>query len=165
MESTGNVLGRLIKRADQYPLSDRSDLWIFPSDEYPTAINKRRAIMNDLSGKTAALPSLSVLFQADAISQQTTAVNEALTAQLASLTPPDDIVGLREAYSNGGLGPPASPMSAHAREIVIEGPAGPLSLRVLVPEQIRGVTCIFMAAGGCPVVTIPGMNSSNCSVR
>ncbi|EPJ79830.1 alpha/beta hydrolase domain-containing protein [Pseudomonas sp. CFII64] len=103
--------------------------------------------MNDFSGKTAALPTLSVLFKADAVSQQTTAVNEALTAQLATLTPPDDIVGLREAYSNGGLGLPASPMSAHAREIVIEGPAGPLSLRVLVPEQIRGVYLHFHGGG------------------
>jgi acetyl esterase len=103
--------------------------------------------MNDLSGPTAALPSLSALFQADAISQQTTAVNEALAATLASLTPPADIAGLREAYSNGGLGLPASPMSAHAREIVIDGPAGPLSLRVLVPEQVRGVYLHFHGGG------------------
>lgn len=103
--------------------------------------------MNDLSGKTAALPSLSALFQADAISQQTTAVNEALAAKLAALTPPEDIVGLREAYSNGGLGLPASPKSAHAREIVIDGPGGPLSLRVLVPEQVRGVYLHFHGGG------------------
>ena len=103
--------------------------------------------MNDLSGKTSVLPSLTPFFQADAISPQTTAINEALKAKLATLTPPEDLAGLREAYNNGGLGLPASPKSAHAREIIIDGPTGPLSLRVLVPENIRGVYLHFHGGG------------------
>lgn len=99
--------------------------------------------MNDLSASS----SLSALFQADAISPQTNAVYEALAAKLASLTPPEDILALRIAYTNGDLGLPASPKSPHAREIIIDGPAGPLSLRVLVPEQIRGVYLHFHGGG------------------
>jgi acetyl esterase/lipase len=47
---------------------------------------------------------------------------------------------MRHAYSNGDLGLPSSPKSPAARTMTIDGPAGPIELRVLVPAgEIRGV--------------------------
>lgn len=83
--------------------------------------------------------SLHDLFRADAISADTQGVNNRLSATLASLTPPTDLGGLRNAYSSGSLGLPASPKSPHARQITIAGPGGPLDLRILVPDDVRGV--------------------------
>lgn len=79
------------------------------------------------------------LFYPEAISSETQAVNEGLVATLASLSPPGDLVGMRDAYSRGLLGVPASPKSSRARQTTIPGPADPLHLRILVPDEVRGV--------------------------
>lgn len=79
------------------------------------------------------------LFYPEAISPETQAVNDRLVATLASLNPPTELAGMRDAYSRGLLGVPASPKSSRARQATISGPAGPLHLRILVPNEIRGV--------------------------
>jgi len=74
-----------------------------------------------------------------AISASTQAVNAALAETLAALTPPDGLLAMREAYVRGELGLPASPKSPRARTMTIDGPAGPIALRIFVPDQVRGV--------------------------
>jgi acetyl esterase/lipase len=84
--------------------------------------------------------SLTDIFSPDAISANTRAVNEELTRVLNNVQTPDGLAELREAYSNGDLGLPSSPKSPAARTMTIDGPAGPIELRVLVPAgEIRGV--------------------------
>ncbi|ANH67461.1 alpha/beta hydrolase fold domain-containing protein [Mitsuaria sp. 7] len=83
--------------------------------------------------------SLSEFFRPDAISADTRAVNEKLAGFLATLQAPADLAGLRDAYVRGGLGLPASPKSPSATTMTIAGPAGPVELRILVPEVVRGV--------------------------
>ena len=83
--------------------------------------------------------SLASLTSPDAITASTHAVNAALAEALAAITPPDGLSALREAYVRGELGLPASPKSPRARTLTIEGPAGPIGLRVLVPDEVRGV--------------------------
>ncbi|RRN54509.1 alpha/beta hydrolase [Pseudoxanthomonas sp. SGNA-20] len=75
----------------------------------------------------------------EAVLASTLAVNEKLAKDLASLSPPASLAEMREAYLNGGLGLPASPKSPRARTMTIDGPGGPIELRVLVPQQVRGV--------------------------
>lgn len=84
----------------------------------------------------ASSPSL---FGADAISADTRAVNANLDRVLAELEPPADLEALREAYVSGRLGLPASPPSPRARTITIDGPAGPIGLRIVAPDVVRGV--------------------------
>jgi acetyl esterase len=79
------------------------------------------------------------LFRQDAISAGTQAVNEGLARTLATLQPPRDLAGLRDAYSRGLLGVPASPKSSRARTMTISGPGGPIDLRILVPDVVQGV--------------------------
>lgn len=79
------------------------------------------------------------LFRPEAIGADTRAVNDRLAATLAVIDPPADLAGLREAYSLGRLGLPASPKSPRARTMTIPGPAGPIALRILTPQTIRGV--------------------------
>lgn len=83
--------------------------------------------------------SLASLCSADAISASTHAVNAGLAETLAAITPPDGLPAMREAYARGELGLPASPKSPRARTTTIEGPAGPIGLRILVPDEVRGV--------------------------
>ena len=79
------------------------------------------------------------IFRQEAISADTHAVNQKLADTLAALQPPGDLTGLRDAYSNGLLGVPASPKSPRARTMTIRGPGGPIDLRILVPDVIHGV--------------------------
>jgi acetyl esterase/lipase len=83
--------------------------------------------------------SVASLTSPDAISASTHAVNAALARTLATMTPPDGLSAMREAYGRGDLGLPASPKSPHARTMTIDGPAGPIGLRILVPDEVRGV--------------------------
>lgn len=84
--------------------------------------------------------SLTDIFSPDAISANTHAVNEELTRVLTNVQMPDGLDKLREAYSSGDLGLPSSPKSPAARAMTIDGPAGPIEMRVLVPAgEIRGV--------------------------
>jgi acetyl esterase len=83
--------------------------------------------------------SVASLTDRNAISASTQAVNAALAQTLAAMTPPDGLPAMREAYVRGDLGLPASPKSPRARTMTIDGPAGPIALRIFVPEQVRGV--------------------------
>jgi acetyl esterase len=74
-----------------------------------------------------------------AISASTHAVNAALAQRLAAMTPLDGLGAMREAYVRGDLGLPASPKSPRARTTTIEGPAGPIALRIFIPDEVRGV--------------------------
>jgi acetyl esterase/lipase len=74
-----------------------------------------------------------------AISASTHAVNAVLAQTLAAMTPPDGLPAMREAYARGDLGLPASPKSQRARTTTIDGPAGPIALRIFVPDEVRGV--------------------------
>ena len=83
--------------------------------------------------------SLASLCSPDAISASTHALNASLAETLAAITPPDGLPAMREAYVRGELGLPASPKSPRARTTTIEAPAGPIGLRILVPDEVRGV--------------------------
>ncbi len=92
--------------------------------------------------------SLNDVFRPDAISANTHAVNEELARVLQNVQLPDGLANVRDAYSSGALGLPASPRSPAARTMMIEGPAGPIELRILVPSgEIRGVYLHFHGGG------------------
>jgi acetyl esterase len=84
-------------------------------------------------------PSVASLTSPDAIAASTHAVNAELAKTLAAITPPDGLPALRNAYVKGELGLPASPRSPRARTMTIDGPAGPISLRIFVPDEVLGV--------------------------
>jgi len=94
--------------------------------------------MNNLYLVSAEQP-ISSLTKCDAISASTRCINETLAQELASMTPPQGLAEMREAYVNGLLGLPVSPKSHGARTRIIDGPGGPIELRILVPDEIRGV--------------------------
>jgi acetyl esterase len=75
----------------------------------------------------------------DAISVSTHAVNEKLAQELAAMTPPSGLAETRDAYVKGLLGLLASPKSSHARTRTIDGPGGPIELRIFVPDKVCGV--------------------------
>jgi acetyl esterase/lipase len=84
--------------------------------------------------------SLTDVFSPDAISANTLAVNAELARILNKVQLPDGLPDMRAAYSNGDLGLPSSPKSPVARTMTIEGPAGPIEMRVLMPAgEVRGV--------------------------
>jgi acetyl esterase/lipase len=86
-----------------------------------------------------ATRTLLEAFRPDAISADTLAVNEKLIDTLAHLPEMKDLAATREAFAAGRAGLPASPKSPHARTIEIAGPGGPIGLRILAPDVIRGV--------------------------
>lgn len=92
----------------------------------------------DIPFLLSADQSLASLCGPDAISAATQAVNAKLAEALA-IVPPDGLPAMREAYVRGELGLPASPKPPRARTLTIEGAAGPIGLRMLVPEEVRGV--------------------------
>lgn len=55
------------------------------------------------------------------------------------MTPPADLAETHDAYVKGLLGLPASPRSPRARTRTIDGPGGPIALRIFVPDEVRGV--------------------------
>jgi acetyl esterase len=87
------------------------------------------------------LPERSVqqLFSKSAIGTETQLVTEQLSRTLAAMKPPADLAHLRQAYVDGALGVPASPKSPRARTMTIEGPSGPIELRILVPDDPKGI--------------------------
>lgn len=86
-------------------------------------------------------------FHPDAISAETHAVNAALAAKLAAVTPPADITAMRAAYAGGRLSLPVSPRSPRARAMTIPGPAGEIGLRILPADNARGVYLHFHGGG------------------
>ncbi len=83
--------------------------------------------------------SIHSLFQPDAISPDTQAVNARLSETLSTLSPPQDIAAMRDAYAKGDMGLPATPKAATARTVRIPGPGGEIALRVIAPDEVRGV--------------------------
>jgi len=81
------------------------------------------------------------LFSPAAIAPATKALNEEIVAKLSALPDPwsfpvEDVRRRRRE----GLGPfPPLPQSERARIIEIDGPAGPIALRVIAPDKPRGV--------------------------
>lgn len=106
--------------------------------------------MGIFEGSTRA--SLTALFQPDAISAETRAVNDELAATLATLTPPADLEAMRTAYRDGDMGLPATPKAADAQTIRIPGPADEIELRVIVPPVVRGAY-LHIHGGGWMVGT------------
>jgi acetyl esterase/lipase len=84
--------------------------------------------------------NLDELFRPEAIDPETREFNQQIEKVLAE-TPAVHIVGarrVREAQRTGGLYGPLVHVDA-ARERTIAGPAGPLTLRIFVPDTVRGV--------------------------
>jgi len=84
------------------------------------------------------VPLPSDPFRAEAISAETHAVNAALSAKLAAVTPPADVTAMRQAYAAGALSLPVSPRSPRARITTIPGPGGDIGLRILTPAHPTG---------------------------
>lgn len=96
----------------------------------------------------------TALFHDNAISPDTRRVTEAVIARMASAPAVTDLPSIREAFSRGQHGIPASPKSPHASEMTIPGPGGDIPLRILSPqiEMIRGVY-LHLHGGGWMIGT------------
>lgn len=81
------------------------------------------------------------LFAPSAISEEIRAQNAEIVAKLAALPDPMSVPpALVRERRRQGLGPfPLMPQSPKAQVIKIEGPAGPIPLRIIAPETPRGV--------------------------
>jgi acetyl esterase len=76
------------------------------------------------------------LFRPEAVDPETEALNRSIVRKLSAL--PDQwsfpVTAVRERRRQG-LGPfPPLPKSARAQTLTIEGPSGPLALRLIAPE-------------------------------
>jgi acetyl esterase len=81
------------------------------------------------------------LFDPSAVSEEIRAQNAEIVAKLSSLPDPWSVppAVVRERRAQG-LGPfPLMPLSPRARTIEIDGPAGPIPLRIMAPDNPRGV--------------------------
>ncbi len=102
------------------------------------------------------------LFSDEAVAPETKALNSDIVAKLSAL--PDQwtfpIAEVRRRRREG-LGPfPPLPKSERARTIEIAGPAGPIALRVIAPENPRGVYLHIHGGGwtwGAPDEQDPGL--------
>src|SRR5690349_862540 len=81
------------------------------------------------------------LFAPSAVSDETRAQNAEIVAKLKSLPDPWSVpLPIVRERRRQGLGPfPPMPKSARAQAITIEGPAASLPLRIIAPENPRGV--------------------------
>ncbi|EIM28738.1 alpha/beta hydrolase [Microvirga lotononidis] len=81
------------------------------------------------------------VFDPSAISDEIRAQNAEIVAKLAALPDPMSVPpALVRERRRQGLGPfPLMPLSSKARTIAIDGPAGPIPLRIIAPENPRGV--------------------------
>lgn len=81
------------------------------------------------------------LFDPSAISDEIRAQNAEIVTKLAALPDPMSVppAVVRERRRQG-LGPfPPMPLSSQARTTTIDGPAGPIPLRIIAPDRARGV--------------------------
>lgn len=81
------------------------------------------------------------LFDPAAVSEEIRAQNADIVAKLAALPDPMSVPPsvVRERRAKG-LGPfPLMPLSSRADIVEIDGPAGPLPLRIIAPERPRGI--------------------------
>ena len=88
------------------------------------------------------------LFESDAIDAETAALNAAIVSRLADFDiwslPAQEIRAMRER----GEGPfPLAEKSKEARWITIDGPGGDLRLRILAPENPKGIYLHFHGGG------------------
>ena len=81
------------------------------------------------------------LFDPAAVSDEIRAQNADIVAKLAALPDPMSVPpALVRERRRQGLGPfPLMPLSPRAQTIAIDGPAGPIPLRIIAPENPRGV--------------------------
>ena len=81
------------------------------------------------------------LFDPSAVSDEIRAQNAEIVAKLAALPDPMSVPpALVRERRRQGLGPfPLMPSSSRARTITIDGPAGPIPLRIIAPDNPRGV--------------------------
>ncbi|WP_262268072.1 MULTISPECIES: alpha/beta hydrolase [Microvirga] len=81
------------------------------------------------------------VFDPSAISDEIRAQNAEIVAKLAALPDPMSVPpALVRERRRQGLGPfPQMPSSRRARAVTIDGPAGPIPLRIIAPENPRGV--------------------------
>lgn len=86
-------------------------------------------------------------FQANAISADTRHINRHLASTLAQMAVPSGLAELRHAYNNGALGLPVNTRSTSIRRLSIEGPSGPIDLRICQPRQVRGAYLYFHGGG------------------
>ncbi|PVE21237.1 alpha/beta hydrolase [Microvirga sp. KLBC 81] len=88
------------------------------------------------------------LFDPTAVSEEIRAQNADIVAKLAALPDPMSVPpALVRERRRQGLGPfPLMPSSHKAKVIEIDGPAGPIPLRIITPEKPRGV--YFHVHGG-----------------
>lgn len=89
------------------------------------------------------------LFMAGAVSDETRQVNEAIAALVAQAPDPWSMpVAEARAARERGEGPfPKPPVSERAYDREIDGPAGPLRLHILAPENPRGIYLHFHGGG------------------
>jgi len=82
-----------------------------------------------------------VLFDPAAVSDEIRAQNADIVAKLAALPDPMSVPpALVRERRRQGLGPfPLMPLSPRAQTVSIDGPAGPIPLRIIAPENPRGV--------------------------
>lgn len=95
-----------------------------------------------------------VVFRPDAVSAETRALNADIIQKLAAGPDPWTFTPAEiRARRAAGRGPfPLAPRSDRARTITIEGPTGPLDLRLIAPDKPRGVY-LHMHGGGWTVGT------------
>lgn len=82
-----------------------------------------------------------VLFDSSTVSDEIRVQNAEIVAKLSSLPDPMSVPpALVRERRRQGLGPfPLMPKSPRAETIAIDGPGGPISLRVIAPENPRGI--------------------------
>ena len=110
------------------------------------------------------------VFRPDAVDPETAAFNEQLEKTLSEFPPLHtlDPEILRQAQAQG-LGPYAAIQPADATDRTIPGPAGPVPVRVHVPDTVKGVYLHFHGGGfvlGKPVLNDPAMDrlARDCNV-
>ncbi len=81
------------------------------------------------------------LFDPSAISEEIRVQNTEIVAKLSSLPDPMSVPpALVRERRRQGLGPfPLMPLSSRAQTITIDGPGGPIPLRIIAPDNPRGV--------------------------
>ena len=88
------------------------------------------------------------LFKPEAVSADTRAVNEKVTAKLAAAPRSTDLSVLRDAFARGQTAIPASPKSPRARTLSVPRPGGEVGIRVLTPDVVKGVYLHIQAPDG-----------------
>ena len=94
------------------------------------------------------------MFRAEAISAETRAINAGIVARLSAAPDPWSVspAEVRAARAAGHGVLPLEPKSDRAREMTIDGPRGPIGLRIIAPQAASGVY-LHIHSGGWTVGT------------